>query len=76
MLMQIPDIAELGFAIAVGGAVVAYLITQAKQNQRFLQRLVENHLEHNTKALNGLTAAITALNVYLRRNERPVGKGP
>ena len=76
MLLQIPDIVELGFAIAVAGAVVAYLIGQAKQNQRFLQRLVENHLEHNTRALNELSKAVVALNVWLRRNERPVGKGP
>ena len=70
------DIVQLGFAIAVGGAVVRYLIVSARHQQKFLQRLVENHLEHNTLALNELAKAVVALNVWLRRNERPVGKGP
>ena len=74
--MGVNEIVQLGFAVAVGGAVVRYLIVSARRQQQFLQRLVENHLAHNTKALDSLTTAITALNVYLRRNERPVGKGP
>ena len=74
--METANIVELGFAVTVGGAVVTYLISSARRQQQFLQGLVENHLAHNTAALNELTKAVVALNVWLRRNERPVGKGP
>lgn len=69
--MNEESVVNLGYAIAVGGAVVGFLLWSARQQQRFLQRLVENHLAHNTKALNELAKAVTALNVWLRRNERP-----
>ena len=74
--MGMNEIVQLGFAVAVGAAAVRYLIVSARRQQQFLQRLVENHLAHNTAALNELTKAVVALNVWLRRNERPVGKGP
>ena len=70
-----PELVQIGIAASIATTVVGYLVWSGRQSQRFMQRLVENHLEHNTKALTSLTTAITALNVYLRRNERPVGKG-
>jgi len=44
-----------GFAVAVAGFLV-----------RFLTQLVQNHMEHNTQALNALTAAVTELTHEVR----------
>ena len=48
---MIPGIEQYGFAVAVGGALVGFLIWSARRQQAFLQDLVTNHMAHNTAAL-------------------------
>ena len=52
---------ELGFAIAVAGAMIRYLMVSATRQRVFLQNLVSNHLTHNTEALLRLESAIQRL---------------
>ena len=59
---------QLGFAFAVGIAVVSYLIWSGRQTQRFMQRLVENHLDHNTAAVSELIKTIAELRNWLGHN--------
>ena len=61
---------EFGFAVAVGMALVGSLIWSARRQQTFMQTLVENHLAHNTRAVEALTDAVGALNVWLRDHQR------
>ena len=43
-----------------GAVVVGYFVWSARQNQRFMQRLIENHLDHNTAALALMHDAVVA----------------
>lgn len=70
------NLVELGFAVAVGTMVVSYLVWSVRRQQLFMQRLVENHMTHNTQVVLELRAAIqqlgdgvAALNAWLRARE-------
>ena len=51
-------------------SLVAYLIWSVKRSQSFMERLVSNHLAHNTKATEELTVVVGRLNDWLR-DQRP-----
>lgn len=69
--MNWSDYAQMGVAAGIGVFLVRWLAGQAKRNQEFLQTLITNHLEHNTRALTELTAGIKTLTSWLRANGRP-----
>jgi len=66
--MNIPDVVELGYAIAVGTAVIGFLLWSARRQQAFMQRLVENHLTHLTEAVTRLDKTLVELTLWLRRD--------
>lgn len=66
--MNIPDVVELGYAVAVGTAVIGFLIWSARKQQAFMQRLVENHLTHLTSAVTRLDKTLVELTLWLRRD--------
>jgi len=69
--MNWADYAQLGVAAGIGVFLVRWLAGQARRNQEFLQGLIANHLEHNTRAVTELTAVVKTLNSWLRSNGRP-----
>ena len=66
--MNIPDVLELGYAVAVGTAVIGFLLWSARRQQAFMQRIVENHLAHLTTAVNRLDKTLVELTLWLRRD--------
>lgn len=60
---MILGLAEFGFAAAMGGALVSYLVWSAKRQQAFLQNLIETHLRRNTDAVDKLTLGIERMTV-------------
>jgi len=60
---------EFGFAAVIALSLVGALVWGARQYQTFLQRLISNHMTHNTEALNLLTIAIDKLVMVLDRKE-------
>lgn len=67
--MNLSDWLELGVAASIGLSVVRYLIWAVRTQQRFMQQLVENHLKHNTDAVNELCLAINALTECVREKK-------
>ena len=68
--MDTINVKEFGFAVAIGVALVGSLIWSSRKQQAFLQNLVENHLAHNTAAIQALTEAISVLNGWLREQRK------
>jgi len=66
--MNIPDVVELGYAVAVGTAVIGFLLWSARRQQAFMQQLVSNHLVHLTAAVNRLDKTLIELTLWLRRD--------
>jgi len=66
--MNIPDVVELGYAVAVGTAVIGFLLWSARRQQAFMQNLVENHLAHLTAAVARLDKTLVELTLWLRRD--------
>ena len=60
------------FSIASAGAVISFLLWSARRQQLFLQRLVENHLKHNTAAQLTLATAINRLEKIITQFHRGV----
>jgi len=67
--MNIPDVIELGYAVAVGTAVIGFLLWSARRQQAFMQRLVENHLAHLTTAVSRLDRTLVELITWLKANK-------
>jgi hypothetical protein len=64
-----PGLQEWGFAVAVGGAVVSFLLWSARRQQVFMQRLVENHLTHLTTTVSRLDRTLVELITWLKANK-------
>ena len=56
----------LPIVLSTGASLIAYLVWSVKRSQSFMEKLVSNHLSHNTKALEDLAQAIDELNIWLR----------
>ena len=55
-----------GFAVMVAAFLLRFFVEHVKR----LERLVSNHLEHNTAALTDVANALKALTVELREERR------
>lgn len=59
--MNPADYIQLGLAAAVAIVLVRYMVLSNTRSQRFTQELIENHLQHNTAALDELRGAVREL---------------
>lgn len=69
--MNWTDYSQVVAVVLAGVAALKVLLGMMKRQEKFLERLVENHLAHNTKALEELRLAVKELGLALTEFRRP-----
>ena len=62
-------IAGGGLAVVLVGLFMRHMLESAKRQQKWSQRVIENHISHNTKMLGKMVQAMQDIATALRRRD-------